>query len=188
MRHYSVLLNSLSLLGLVYGATEVLAMAERPQKDAAFYIKEMAEPTQNTQQKKVYFPKKILATCEPTESAMGNIATGIYIVENGNFYGFEGYSVINAINPKLQKFLKSDKKAADDLFNMIDKIKFNQIEFDSYQRNADFCSIIYSNNASEHQVRWVKDPMIRELNPPPAEVINLFNSIQEKALNKSSDI
>lgn len=181
MTKKDLFINGLVVAGLFFQARDSLAMGNKPQHDASYYISGMEQDgaADSTVPAAVRLPSKMATGCSPAEKAIVFRAKGIYFQEDGKFYGYEDYPQIDRMNPYFYTLLKTDAAAAKNLFDYAEKIGFSGIKFDSYPEGADFCFVTYSVNGTENTVKWAKDPLLREMTPPPADAVKLFDAVKE---------
>lgn len=180
-------INKISVLGFfLYSAAALLmpvpgaALGEKAVRDASYYVHDLDDVHQTARIKEETRPNQIFAKC-------GNIASevkGVIVDEDGSFYGYQGTQNLRQLRRSNLDFLKKDKDSARKLMDYAQKIGLENITFDSFQQETDYCSLEYFRHNALYMTRWSKHPYLREFNPPPQELLILFEAVQDAAAGK----
>lgn len=158
----------------LFGSEYAFALGQKPVRDASYYIQELGLPEQTEDDFVLPVPEtKILAKCG--ESGSGNEAVGILITDKGEAYGYSGQTPINSFKPSV--LLVKNKEDIDKILKYADSIKLESVSFKKYPESATVCGLDYLKDFSVHSTAWAKHPYLRESDPPPQELITLFEAI-----------
>lgn len=157
------------------------ALGEKAVRDASYYVHDLDDVHQVVKEKEKARPNQIFAKC----GNFGSEAKGIIVNEDGNFFGYQGIQNLRQLTRSNINFLKEDKESAKKLMDYARKINLESISFDSFQRETEYCSLEYFKNNSLYTTRWSKHPYLREFNPPPQELLVLFEAVQDAASGKA---
>lgn len=189
MGKMNAVFGGVALMSLLLNTSAALAMGTKPDKTAAHYMNDLTKDgTAHAATEAVVLPKKMLIGCAPSASVYGSQAKGFYLLDSGELYGFEGYPQINNVDLYFQKKLPADSSAVKSVFDYAEKAGLTGMKFESYPDGADYCFVMYSNLEKTVQISWAKDSSLRELNPPPADAVKIFNAVQNVAQNKAADL
>lgn len=181
--------SAVALMTLVLNVSAASAMGTKPDRTASYYINDLTKDgAAHDTTEAVVLPKKMLIGCAPSASVYGSQAKGFYLLDNGELYGFEGYPQIDNIDLYFQKKLKADSAAVKSVFDYAEKSGLVNMKFENYPAGADYCFVIYSNLEKNVQVSWAKDASLRDLNPPPADAVKIFDAVQNIAQNKAAGL
>ncbi len=185
MRYKKALLAACATVLPMLQAENVCAMGEKPRQDAAYYVNDLKQAG-NTEKAavSVRFPKKMLVGCAATQNVFGSKAKGIYVLETGEFYGIDDYPQIDRINLHFQQLLTTDAAKAKELFDSADKANLSALRSGGLEAGADYCFVTYSAEGIQKTVKWLKDPLLRDLNPPSQEAVDLFERVQNAVIKK----
>ena len=157
-----------------FPAENVFALGQKPVRDASYYVQELSLPEQTKDDFVLPTPEtKILAKCG--ESGFGNDAVGILITDKGEAYGYSGQMPIDRFKPSV--LLVKNKEDIDKILKYADDIKLDAVSFEKYPESATVCGLDYLKNFNVYSTVWAKHPYLRESDPPPQELITLFEAI-----------
>lgn len=156
------------------------ALGEKAVRDASYYVHDLDDAHQTVKIKEENRPNQIFARC----GNFGSETKGIIVEEDGSFYGYKGMQNLRQMLDSSRNFLKKDKESAKKLMDYAKKIGLENISFDSFQRETEYCSLEYFKNNALYTTRWSKHPYLREFNPPPQELLILFEAVQDAAAGK----
>lgn len=185
MRGKKTLLAVCAAVLPVFQAENVCAMGEKPRQDAAYYVNDLnRDGNVEKAAASVRFPKKMLVGCASTQNVFGSKARGVYVSETGEFYGVDDYPQIDRINLYFQQLLTTDAAKAKELFDDADKADLATLRSGGLEAGADYCFVTYSADGIRKTVKWLKDPLLRDLNPPSQEAVDLFEKVQNAVIKK----
>ncbi len=185
MRYKRALLTACAVVLPVLQAGNARAMGEKTRQDASYYVNDLnRDESGKTAKAPARFPKKMLVGCAPTQNVFGSKAKGVYVLETGEFYGIDDYPQIDRIDTRFQQLLMTDASKAKALFDLADKSNFSALQSGGLDAGADYCFVTYSVEGSQKTVKWLKDPLLRDLNPPSPEAVTLFEKVQNAAVKK----
>ncbi len=174
----------ISLFFLLSLSKEAVALGQKAVRDPSYYLHDLTAPNTALEEKEAVFkPEALMIKC----GNPGRPPTGFVVIETGEFYPIEGEKVLRKIDFEDELLLKTSKEEADSIFSYAHEINLEKISFFSKQPEMDLCVIEYRKKDKFKTTRWIKHPYLRETEPPPEELLILFNMIQEKAVAKISE-
>lgn len=150
------------------------ALGQKPVRDASYYVQELNVVQQEPSD---YVPPvsetKILAKCGDT--GLGNDAVGILITDKGEAYGYSGQTPVDRHEPSV--LLVKNKEDIDKILKYADSVRLETFDFNEYPESAAVCGLDYLKDFKVYSTVWAKHPYLRETNPPPEELILIFEAV-----------
>lgn len=150
------------------------ALGQKPVRDASYYVQDLNVIGQKAQDMDIPVPEtKILAKCG--ETGTGGTAVGVLLTTGGEAYGYSGSTSLDKY--KEYELLEKNKEDIDKIFKYAEILRLETYKFNVYPESATVCGLDYLKNFQVHSTAWAKHPYLRADNPPPQELIVLFEAV-----------
>lgn len=167
-----IFFSAAAVLILPFGAAS--ALGEKPVRDASYYVQELNVIHQEPSDYKPPVPEtKLLAKC--WETGFGNDSVGVLITDKGEAYGYSGQKPLDRYESSV--LLAKNKEDIDKIFKYADSVGLEKYDFNAYPESAAACGLDYLKDFTVRSTAWAKHPYLRESNPPPQELILLFEAV-----------
>ncbi len=157
------------------------AMGEKPSREALDYVQDLHEVRFPDATPELPVPEtRLLAKCG--EQLQTSQATGVIVMDDGKIYGYKGTAAVKNFRPSV--LLADNPDYVRKIIDYAKTIKLQDIHFTTVPDGATYCGIDYMADFKTTSTRWAKHPYLREAEPPPAELLILFEAINNAALQK----